>query len=285
MERQTRFAAERRAHHAETKAEALEAFQQARQQGPNWSAFAEHARKGGWRVNEVELLDRFSAKALACLTDPTAVRASRTTGVVITPAQSGRTTFSVSLVARALDAGYRLVVVFHGIHNNMRARTQLRLERGLRAGRFRATTSPEQPGPWFITSTDEDYVRAPLPRLAFEKADPSLPLFAPINLHSAVPRLAVMKQNVVILTRLLEDLQAAAAELSEVPALLVDLAPLTSGVALGRIRTLLDNVVELLPRAQLVRFEEVLRPSSSNQASLWGGTPDFVLLTHPRDRP
>ena len=44
--------------------------------------------------------------------------------------QSGKTSNYTGLICRAVDAGYRLVIVLAGMHNSLRSQTQLRLDEG-----------------------------------------------------------------------------------------------------------------------------------------------------------
>jgi len=52
-------------------------------------------------------------------------------GMVVGSVQSGKTANYTGLVCKALDAGYKLVVVLAGIHNNLRSQTQLRIDEGV----------------------------------------------------------------------------------------------------------------------------------------------------------
>lgn len=56
---------------------------------------------------------------------------SRRRGIVIGNVQSGKTANYAAVAAKALDAGYRFVLVLSGIHNNLRDQTQRRLNRDL----------------------------------------------------------------------------------------------------------------------------------------------------------
>lgn len=52
-------------------------------------------------------------------------------GMVVGSVQSGKTANYCGLICKALDAGYRLVVVLAGMHNNLRSQTQYRLDEGV----------------------------------------------------------------------------------------------------------------------------------------------------------
>jgi hypothetical protein len=52
-------------------------------------------------------------------------------GMVVGSVQSGKTANYCGLICKAVDAGYRLVVVLAGMHNNLRSQTQYRLDEGV----------------------------------------------------------------------------------------------------------------------------------------------------------
>jgi hypothetical protein len=51
-------------------------------------------------------------------------------GMVVGHVQSGKTANYIGLIAKAADAGYRLIVVIAGVHNNLRNQTQARIDEG-----------------------------------------------------------------------------------------------------------------------------------------------------------
>jgi hypothetical protein len=55
----------------------------------------------------------------------------QTKGLVIGHVQSGKTANFTALIAKAADAGYKLIIVLAGLHNNLRSQTQLRLDQEL----------------------------------------------------------------------------------------------------------------------------------------------------------
>jgi len=52
-------------------------------------------------------------------------------GMVVGSVQSGKTANYVGLINKAVDAGYKLVIVLAGLHSNLRAQTQLRVDEGV----------------------------------------------------------------------------------------------------------------------------------------------------------
>ncbi|MBB5998108.1 Z1 domain-containing protein [Streptomonospora salina] len=79
----------------------------------------------------VRRLDQSTDEVLEQLEDPRRGGAWRRTGLVVGQVQSGKTGHYIGLAAKAVDAGYQLVVVLAGIHNDLRSQTQLRVDEGL----------------------------------------------------------------------------------------------------------------------------------------------------------
>ena len=52
-------------------------------------------------------------------------------GMVVGSVQSGKTANYCGLICKALDAGYSLIVVLAGLHNNLRSQTQYRIDEGV----------------------------------------------------------------------------------------------------------------------------------------------------------
>lgn len=75
-------------------------------------------------------ISQSSTKTVAQLTNPGA-RGIRKKGLVLGYVQSGKTANYAALIAKAADAGYRLVIVLAGIHNSLRRQTQVRLDADL----------------------------------------------------------------------------------------------------------------------------------------------------------
>ena len=87
----------------------------------------------GWSLRDVESLDASSDNVLKHLDDPrlNQVRSKttfRVQGLVLGYVQSGKTANFTSLIAKAADRGYRLIIVLSGIHNSLRSQTQRRLD-------------------------------------------------------------------------------------------------------------------------------------------------------------
>lgn len=73
-------------------------------------------------------IDRLTSQTLDGLFDPTKKVIIDKRGLVVGQVQSGKTANYTGLVCKAADAGFNLIIVLAGIHNNLRSQTQLRLD-------------------------------------------------------------------------------------------------------------------------------------------------------------
>jgi hypothetical protein len=87
----------------------------------------------GWNQADIGSLDDATDQILSHLEDsrPTGPDQFDVRGLVMGYVQSGKTANFCALVAKAADAGYKLVIVLSGIHNSLRLQTQRRINRAL----------------------------------------------------------------------------------------------------------------------------------------------------------
>ncbi|MDR5744446.1 Z1 domain-containing protein [Caballeronia sp. LZ029] len=107
-------------------------------------AWLDSARKKDWRywqryrewserkmsADAVDALDASTDRVLGNLEDPRREGAWDRRGLVVGHVQSGKTGNYTGLVCKAADAGYKIIIVLAGMHNNLRSQTQIRLEEG-----------------------------------------------------------------------------------------------------------------------------------------------------------
>jgi hypothetical protein len=218
-----------------------------------WPAYADLLARRGWPASRVADLDEATSRVVEKLADPSAAEAYQARGLVITPVQSGVSRHITGTVAKAVDAGYRLVIVLTAPSNMLRYQLQRTLDRDLvgRENILRGTDEPDNSEyaddpDWFkddgflrhgrrpsakggfdivrLTTRDNDYtsLRQGLSALEFEKRVPQLPLNDPANLHATSVRLMVVKKNRSILSKLAKDLQRIQSPLAEIPTLIID---------------------------------------------------------------
>ncbi|MFB9931832.1 Z1 domain-containing protein [Amycolatopsis halotolerans] len=216
--------------------------------GGYWRFYRESLQARGWSAQAIANADSVATSVLTQLADPSASAPNHRKGLVIAQPGSGRTAAATGLIAKAVDAGYRLVIVLGGNLNTLRRQVQERLDEAL-------PSLPDEPAIVRLTGPDLDYSRLGprLRALEFEKQQPDQPLNSPENLNSTAVRLLVIKKNAAVLRKLNADLNAAALLLTEVPTLVVDLDTdiAQPGSAVDRhVRRLLHT----LPNAQYVAY-------------------------------
>ena len=78
----------------------------------------------------LSILDRVTDRILGLLEDPDKEGKWDRRGMVMGHVQSGKTANYTGLICKAADAGYKIIVVIAGIHNNLRNQTQRRIDEG-----------------------------------------------------------------------------------------------------------------------------------------------------------
>ncbi|MEV4975471.1 Z1 domain-containing protein [Streptomyces scopuliridis] len=80
---------------------------------------------------EIDSVDLASDRVLAHLENPRHPEPFIVRGLVVGHVQSGKTSNFSALIAKASDAGYKIIIVLSGLHNTLRQQTQRRLQRDL----------------------------------------------------------------------------------------------------------------------------------------------------------
>ena len=78
----------------------------------------------------VDAVDVSTDRILSLLEDPARKGAWDRRGLVVGHVQSGKTANYSGLICKGADAGYKIIIILAGLHNNLRAQTQIRLEEG-----------------------------------------------------------------------------------------------------------------------------------------------------------
>ena len=188
------------------------------------------ARKQGWRywpryrewldtrlpATVIDHMEDSTDDVLGQLEDPLRTGAWDRRGLVVGSVQSGKTGHYIGLVSKAADAGYKIVIVLAGLHNNLRSQTQMRLDEGFLG--YETTPRP-----------DEDLRRIGVGTV---DGDPSIqPNFATNRTNSGDfttrvaqnlgispeqrPWLFVVKKNKTVLSRLLRWIRNHVADLHD----------------------------------------------------------------------
>ena len=226
-----------------------------------WPAYKQYLmNKPGWDAESIADLSSATTDIVQRLSDPARDEAYQSKGLVVGYVQSGKTANITGVLARAIDAGYRLLIVMTGTIDLLREQTQRRIDmelvgienilRGVDPndpetmssidyqddpdwGRFisHGLLPSSQNRPDVIRLTNHrfagrtgDYrsLLAGITALEFEKYDNTLPLNDRRNLDHCSARLVVVKKNASVLRRLVRDLKSIKPKLAEIPALLID---------------------------------------------------------------
>ncbi|MGC4761396.1 Z1 domain-containing protein [Micromonospora sp. DT46] len=220
-----------------------------------WAAYRRHlAEERGFGAEPIARLDAATNSVVERLADPTRHERHQAKGLVVGYVQSGKTANFTGVIAKAIDAGYRLIVVLTGTTDLLRTQTQRRLDMEL-AGRenllrgiseddtesFDYHDDPDwisgkflqhgcrpsdvgRPDIIRLTTRSFDYrsLQQGISALDFERRDRTRPYFDPTNLLPSDARLLVVKKNGPVLRKLVKDLGKITARLSEIPALVID---------------------------------------------------------------
>lgn len=222
-----------------------------------WDAYQNYLLDHGWDAKAVKKLDLAAKLVVEHLADPTNPAAQKAKGIVVGYVQSGKTANYTGVIAKAIDAGYRLVIVLAGTTDILRQQTQRRLDMelvgteniylgvdpstlddskdidylndpGRLSGNFLSfgfrPSLHDYPDIIRLTSHGSDYrnLKAGITTLEFEKRDKHKPLFAKENLYASNARLAVIKKNAFVLRDLVTNLSSISSLLGQIPTLIVD---------------------------------------------------------------
>ncbi|HEV7270172.1 Z1 domain-containing protein [Pseudoxanthomonas sp.] len=95
------------------------------QHWPALEGYLENEKR--WDPDAIDSIDESSSEVVSLLANP-AQEQFRCKGLVVGYVQSGKTANMTAVIAKAVDAGYNLIVLLGGVTNKLRAQTQRRLE-------------------------------------------------------------------------------------------------------------------------------------------------------------
>ena len=216
-----------------------------------WAKYQDYlSRVRGWPDDSVARLAHDTTEVIERIADPTQVEAYQSKGLVVGYVQSGKTANFTGVAAKAIDAGYRLIIVMTGTIELLRSQTQRRMDMELvgrqnilgdlsedearvakvdyqddhdwLAGRFLdLEVSDPTVGIRRLTHHRADY-KQQFKTLKIDRIDPTKPLFDPANLHRSAARLAIVKKNSTVLGKLVTDIKANRNAFAEIPVLIID---------------------------------------------------------------
>jgi len=94
-----------------------------------WDRYKQYLNNNG-KGHTVASLDRDTSQILDLTADPRLPTTWDRRGLVLGNVQSGKTANYTGLICKAADAGYKVIIIIAGIHNNLRNQTQERIDEG-----------------------------------------------------------------------------------------------------------------------------------------------------------
>lgn len=183
-----------------------------------WNRYREYLQYDkNYPENVLTQLDKLTDRTLDGLFNPALKEGISKYGLVVGQVQSGKTSNYTGLICKAADAGYKLIIVLAGIHNNLRSQTQLRLDEG-----FLGFDTQHQ------RAFDQNGIKIGVGRIGQNGIAHSLTSSLDngdftagaasslgINFNTNEPIVAVVKKNSKVLERLLRWLTAQSIELAD----------------------------------------------------------------------
>jgi len=245
-----------------------------------------------WEPPALLNLDNSTRAVLESLANPESEDAYSSRGLVMGHVQSGKTANFTGVIARAGDAGYRLIILLAGTWNILRNQTQRRLDKEL-LGKELLVNDPAYQAPhpedWTefldhgfnpserghyrwqrLTRPEIDFksLKAAIESLNYERRDKTKPLYHPENLHSLPAKLLVVKKHSGILANLLKDMRLLSEDtrFQDLPTLIIDdesdqaglntLDPTkrTADKERSKTNAAIVQLLRVLPRAQYVGY-------------------------------
>jgi len=203
----------------------------------HWPSIARYlAETNGWDAARIGLVDQASSKIVAYTRNPGNSGQWRSNGLVVGYVQSGKTTNFTSVIAKAVDRGYNLVIVMSGIHNGLRKQTQERLEEQL------------------IFPNKSSWVPMTTVQLDFQKPTMTLGSVLPTDPRKAV--FCVVKKNATVLRKLKKWLrdEVRSGEIQRVKALIIDDEADQASIETARINPLIRDILKTVPRRTFIGY-------------------------------
>ncbi|TCR63176.1 Z1 domain-containing protein [Bosea sp. BK604] len=172
-----------------------------------WERYQKYLVHKSFARDVIAKTDEVTDRIVGLLENPAKEGPWKRRGMVVGHVQSGKTANYTGVICKAADAGYRLIIVIAGIHNNLRNQTQIRIDEGfigwdtakklkgashdgvIGVGRFDAR---QRPG--FFTNSVKDFSRS--------ATDPGVRLD-----DLKVPAILIIKKNTSTLKNVIEWLK------------------------------------------------------------------------------
>ena len=99
---------------------------------PYWETYREYLKNDKqFSPDAVSALDKTTDMMMRSIENPSREGAWDTRGLIVGSVQSGKTSNFIGFLNKAIDAGYKKIIILSGLNNNLRQQTQLRIDEGL----------------------------------------------------------------------------------------------------------------------------------------------------------
>lgn len=159
-------------------------------------------------VAVVQTVDDITEHILSRIEDPSRAGTWSVRGLVVGSVQSGKTANYVGLINKAIDAGYKLIVILAGVHSTLRRQTQIRIDETVAGVDSRKKTESTSGRSFGVGSINHNNVRR-VHMLTSAKSDFSRKVAESSGVQvGGDPIILVIKKNKHILANLQEWLKA-----------------------------------------------------------------------------
>lgn len=186
-----------------------------------WGRYREYLEiEKNYAPDVINKLDRITDSILDNFFDPSVKVTINKKGLVVGQVQSGKTANYTGLICKAADAGFGLIIVLAGIHNNLRSQTQIRIDESFLGFDTQHTRAFDQRS--IQIGVGDPYFGAPIVAhsltSSIEKGDftQGAANALGLNFNTSEPIVAVVKKNPHVLKRIYQWLAAQANEDSEI---------------------------------------------------------------------
>jgi len=109
-------------------------YEPSKKQRPYWDSYREYIKNDlQFSVDAVAAMDKTTDLIMKNIENPEREGIWDSRGLVVGSVQSGKTSNFIGFINKAIDSGYKKIVVLSGLNNNLRQQTQKRIDEGLLA--------------------------------------------------------------------------------------------------------------------------------------------------------
>ena len=95
-----------------------------------WNRYMEYLKYEGFNIDVINSLENDLDQIMDCLVDPSTPYETLRRGLVIGDVQSGKTSTYIGLINKAVDSGYKVIILLTGTIEKLRSQTQERIDLG-----------------------------------------------------------------------------------------------------------------------------------------------------------